>query len=265
MDKLYHYCSPSVFLSIIKNNSAWMTALDQSNDGLEGDWVIRYWLDRFDGERRNKRTAAWEAVKFVKSRLTALGICFSEEKDLLSQWRGYAQDGAGFSIHFDSGVLLDVISEQPEGSKISLEKIRYGSSEIEHVNDIVRALYEAFKDDFEHHNPQSNYLSFQSDEESRAKKEPVISRLYTVKNSAFKEEREWRLLLVQPAHKVSKIDFREARGIISPYLPIADIRRAITGVTLGPTNRTPPHVITALLNQHGIQAEVKSSTASYRN
>lgn len=40
-------------------------------------------------------------------------VCFSESKDKLSQWRGYAQDGKGIAIGFDRGVLeeLNQISE----------------------------------------------------------------------------------------------------------------------------------------------------------
>ena len=40
-------------------------------------------------------------------------VCFSESRDQLSQWRGYAQDGNGMAIGFDKGILekLNQISE----------------------------------------------------------------------------------------------------------------------------------------------------------
>lgn len=40
-----------------------------------------------------------------KLRLTPYVCCFSREGDLLSQWRAYADDGAGFSVGFTSSWL----------------------------------------------------------------------------------------------------------------------------------------------------------------
>ena len=35
-------------------------------------------------------------------------FCFSESKDKLSQWRGYAQDGKGIAIGFNKDVLEEL-------------------------------------------------------------------------------------------------------------------------------------------------------------
>ena len=40
--------------------------------------------------------------------------CFSYQNDLLSQWRGYADDGRGAAIGFDLDVLKEVVTVSPE-------------------------------------------------------------------------------------------------------------------------------------------------------
>ena len=57
--------------------------------------------------------------------------CFSYQNDLLSQWRGYADDGRGAAIGFDLDVLKEVVTVSPEISKpsiVSLHKISYSDT-----------------------------------------------------------------------------------------------------------------------------------------
>ena len=49
-----------------------------------------------------------------------LSTCFSEEKDKLSQWRAYGQDGEGLSIGFDFKVIKEV-----KNKNILAEKVIY--------------------------------------------------------------------------------------------------------------------------------------------
>ena len=70
--------------------------------------MLDHWLEKFDrrdAKQRLMRTGAKAAVGVVLRYNVALGTCFSEERDLLSQWRGYANDGAGFSVTFDKEKL----------------------------------------------------------------------------------------------------------------------------------------------------------------
>ena len=70
--------------------------------------------------------------------------CFSYQNDLLSQWRGYADDGRGAAIGFDLDVLKEVVTVSPEISKpsiVSLHKISYSETEQrEVVHQIVHEL-----------------------------------------------------------------------------------------------------------------------------
>jgi hypothetical protein len=47
----------------------------------------------------------------------AVGFCLSEEGDLLSQWRGYADDGCGVAIGFESSFFSDLTEMTPDRAK----------------------------------------------------------------------------------------------------------------------------------------------------
>ena len=51
--------------------------------------------------------------------------CFSEEKDLLSQWRGYGSDGNGIAIGFNAQLLrkLDINGSRYKFIKVIYRKI----------------------------------------------------------------------------------------------------------------------------------------------
>jgi len=104
VEEISHYCGSQVFLSFLERKKLWLTSLSQSNDSLEGAWVIKHWLSRFTPRtesERDLRKGYSVLLDEVKRSYVALGTCFSEEPDLLSQWRGYAENGAGFSLTFD--------------------------------------------------------------------------------------------------------------------------------------------------------------------
>ncbi|MCW5297735.1 DUF2971 domain-containing protein [Herbaspirillum lusitanum] len=78
-----------------------------------------------------------------------LGFCLSAEGDLLSQWRGYAQDGAGVAIGF-SGEYLRSMGRQhnkgPHGGFL-LEPVIYDSAtQEESLREIVEKISEHIHD-----------------------------------------------------------------------------------------------------------------------
>ncbi|MCX5827610.1 MAG: DUF2971 domain-containing protein, partial [Deltaproteobacteria bacterium] len=107
MTVLYHYCSTSVFVSIIENRSIWLSSLNLSNDSLEGKLVaeIVARISTSDGLDQASSEELQKGVNFIEQIVDGLGFCLSEEGDLLSQWRGYAEDATGFSIGFSKKYL----------------------------------------------------------------------------------------------------------------------------------------------------------------
>ena len=127
---LYHYCSLSTFMSIFDNKSIWLSDIRRSNDSLELRWImgqcqyymINAWTDyvRDVQQNRGMDIVSHEHFKeFEDLYLLAKDydaeddtknwvFCLSEKADDLGQWRGYANDGQGISIGFNSAFLKKI-------------------------------------------------------------------------------------------------------------------------------------------------------------
>lgn len=105
---LYHYCATETFLSILRHRSIWMSSLNLTNDSTEGKVMIRSILRYAALRGVYNGLERWleQALGMINAGET-FGFCLSEQSDLLSQWRGYADDGRGVSIGFRTGYLTD--------------------------------------------------------------------------------------------------------------------------------------------------------------
>jgi len=271
-EELTYYCSERVFLAFLETKKLWLTSLAQSNDSAEGRWMRDYWLDLFLQERserkRLQRRGAALCMDTASHDCLALGVCFSEERDLLSQWRGYAADGAGFAITFYREALERVAIDHPE-SKLELTKIAYGDQDHDEVNAIVRVLHEAFGEDariYSESNGTGNLaLDFGPNGEKHLKYEKAARSLFTVKNGAFREEKEWRLFTYGNLSSIGGVNLRGTGKAISPYIPITIPEEAVSQVTLGPINQTPRHVLEFALKHNGLsKVSIRASRASYQ-
>lgn len=126
MDKniVYHYCNLNTFYSIISNKTLRLSDITKSNDQLEITWansIIRKVFSNsynvLKDEIQNKlkkedyMTHVEEKISlyFEQNELKNkfFVVCFSGKKsgDLLSQWRGYGDDGQGIAIGVNEFVL----------------------------------------------------------------------------------------------------------------------------------------------------------------
>lgn len=107
---VYHYCSVETFLSIIQNSCLWMGNIRHSNDLTERVSLINALCMELS-QTLSPNLSAPEAIRlndFISLfRYNAQGMynpcyatCFSFQPDLLSQWRGYADNGSGVAIGF---------------------------------------------------------------------------------------------------------------------------------------------------------------------
>lgn len=91
-----------------------------------------------------------------------------------------------------------------------------------------------------------------------------------VKGEAFREEREWRLVVTAVQRGDISFQFRVSRGMVIPFLEYAMPDRSkclspISHVYLGPKNRTPRYIVQMLLDRFGLEdVTVCNSKASYR-
>lgn len=111
-DIVYHYCNTDTFFKIVENKTLRLSDIEKSNDFLEKNWSIHQCLSHIrnliEAGKRWETTAGYvlaDAVEkeFSKYNRMILACCFSKQRDLLSQWRGYGDNGAGICLGVDAG------------------------------------------------------------------------------------------------------------------------------------------------------------------
>lgn len=284
---LYHYCSTESFYKIISNKEIWLTSLSLSSDSMEGQLVKHLLVEmaQKDGLDEEHVKRLQEASANINLFIDGLGFCLSEKKDLLSQWRGYANDAYGVSIGF-SKEYIELLADSYRDEQIysfALAKVIYEPTEQEQA---IKPTYEKIKEfiikgAFKPYSYRTLLLS-KSDEEIENENKEIKKRqyslymtmllfigvLYLLKSKAFQEEFEWRLisLLIKTTDDICS--FYPNFDKIKPYrafklkgLGINPIEE----IVLGPKNITPKYVVESFLKQSGFKdVKVSSSEASYR-
>lgn len=303
-DILYHYCSTAAFHSIISSRSIRLSALALSNDSMEGKMLIDAFtrLAKNDELEREKPDFILKILELHHQTNEGFGFCLSSERDLLSQWRGYADDGRGVAIGF-SKAWLEQLTEEPKRSRrelLELKKVEYDLSEpyqeVQRLyDDYKRAMSEGVHLEVKRY----SWISPRTSDQEVKRHASITAQLdldtmmitsafqFALKASAFHEEKEWRLL--------RSVDIRQDEsnmGIASKvkYAPKGDRMVAyvdyqlddmdvdligalnfggstmklkpIIEVILGPKHRTPKHMVEQFLRSKGFNVHVAKSAAS---
>lgn len=208
-----------------------------------------------------------EVIHFSGLQGLLLANCFSTDKDVLSQWRAYANDGKGYVIGFNAKDLL--------GLPIRTLKVLYDKQQqIKEATAGIDALYLM---------KQDNSLDF------KALCGVFGYDLSAFKNPAFLEEKEIRLVhlldLKQSNNSLKLVDeggqyfgkerkgeqvkFRIKQDIPTPYVEFDFTNdgkiNPIKEIIIGPKNDVMPSAISIYLETIGIEnVEIGKSQASYR-
>ena len=141
----------------------------------------------------------------------AWGFYLSEEGDLVSQWRGYAEDATGVPIGFSAEYLkwLSSANRSRDNPGFTLEKVAYEPSAHEaRVEPTYRKVTQLIKDGtLKPPEPLGLINTFWMTAPKRQEMEtanqdvrlklyheliPLFLKLFSLKVSAFREECEWR-------------------------------------------------------------------------
>ena len=223
-DTLYHYTSIDGLNSILSSRKIWLSDCRFLNDRDEFNKAKDMFLSRFDGSLRDILEAA-----FHWSGRDTYHCVFSLSKspEVLSQWRTYADNGRGAALGINrrhlSGFgrsILDCVYTNHD--KFIDGVIERNSDSIKQIEN----LYYGASDDIDHSNLESsigetleavNALGRFSD--ALRKESHLMDGIYTdllaVKNTAFQEEQEVRVILNVPRADVST---RVSDGLIVPYV-----------------------------------------------
>lgn len=267
---LWHYCSVSSFEGICRSGHLYLSDLDSMNDYREGRWLrdliaqkvtdaARVFLPYLEASR-----IGFKVGPFVTS--------LSEDGDLLSQWRGYANGGRGTAIGLLSERLsvpvFNITDEQMPGYTavcnviydISVQNVVVDAI-VKIINGIVNELKgRSFPVNSHSFIPCSAYINMYLHYI-----EPVF------KNPAFSEEKEWRIihfpkssamdswkdpsdLYLSDDHEADLLKFRTTTDDIVQYFSFPDdnaLSSMIGGINLGPLNRMKDQPLALFLRKYG--------------
>lgn len=215
---IYHYCSVETFLSIIQNKTLRLSDINKTNDYMEKRWInnfiviiLKEKLDEFNINIDLEECYFYNYeidnhlqyyIKKMQNKIfdqsPILITCFSEEKDKLSQWRAYGQDGTGISIGFNYKKINKLNGEN--NINILVEKVIYEESKQKKklgdlIEDAIRYIEELFErepikvyDDF------SEYFKEEFDSFCDILIRKIEKIYCRIKNPAFNEEKEIRII-----------------------------------------------------------------------
>ncbi len=154
--------------------------------------------------------------------------CFTKRGDQLSQWRGYASDGYGYSIGFDTTKFLNI-----EPPFVAYNVLYAVELQQKLCISLLRTAYNAVSDVISNHGYEQRpalvcqFLAFYC---------YVLTPI--LKNASFEEESEIRLCFNIKFQEASKKNllFCERKGILVPHIPIqfAEGKLPIREIIVGP-------------------------------
>ena len=205
---LYHYTTAQGLEGIITTRSVWASDYRFLNDATE----FRYGLNIFEQTLASPRSQniSPEAMDLItrflagKSEFSVFIAAFSQQPDLLSQWRGY-NNGRGYAI----GINADWLTQNAEAQNFSLVPVVYTISDQQRVlNDKLGLLNSLLAE--------------------RARKESTFDTvtewwrhmlfvIAALKNEHFAEEDEYRLVKVANGWPKGVRTRPTPRGLV-PYI-----------------------------------------------
>lgn len=272
---VFYYCTVDTLVKIISSKTIWLTNLFFLNDSEEHFW-LRNKARSFIAEKSDNHPDEFgfqylETILRQGWRNEIYCACFSEQSDLLSQWRAYGDDGKGFAIGFTTNHLKWLSS-----------KVRGAFTNVIYDDEEQRALVESAFELF----PR---LCDGEDPTIEEGSGTILSRISEAasrcKNKSFSEEAEWRLVC-EPGYvaaddegiwnKALSPRFLDRRGVITPFMEVPLVEgttyrkrgcEPIREIVFGPKNTSAEqrYAVELMLKRGGFErVQLRQSAVSYR-
>ena len=272
---LYHYTSQEGLLGIICKKEMWASHTQYLNDQREFRHAIELVRDELSRMVRQANTQTRPFVEEMNQGMDehdgmeSVNVCvcsFSEEGDILSQWRAYGDGVAKFSIGF-SGTLLRQVSDQMNSW---LVPCLYGEGK-------QRALVRALLEDVLQENlalvPQDDDENEDICLQRHGNLIAYLNRYAPIlKHDAFSEEREWRIVTRPLMCRNERFDYRPGRSMLIPYYRIPmvgpDVKFDVERIVVGPVPQGDRAVraVKSLMVKHRLKTtKVLGSDVPFRN
>lgn len=281
-EQLFHYTDTAGLIGILANKGQlWATDVRCMNDTDEltlGESLLEEALST-----KSEHPAHPLLIRLMAHPAYVSGIVFtisfSACSDLLSQWRAYADNGAGFAVGFRSAELerltlndkvipshLVKVEYQPDIQRIRAKRV------VQRILSALEPLVEQALDD--------------RDDQFVATSLGLVFRglSATAKNAGFYEEAEYRVVLrsnqdpilaegTKPQLTMPVCDFRAGRYGITPFLklrpPEGSLSDGLSNIVIGPRgNADAEQKARVLLANAGVRNwssfSIRRSAATYR-
>lgn len=203
-------------MAIIQNKSLRLSDLNKTNDYMEKRWAnklivtaLQEKLDEY-GINMNLEEDYWydgqsnchlqyykkEVGRVLYDESPVLISCFSEEKDKLSQWRAYGQDGTGVAIGFNYKAI-NLLNDKRD---IFVEKVIYKENKQKEklgqlIESVIIYVQNMFKEDKVRISDDFNvYFEDEFDSFCEVFVDYIGQVDCIIKNPAFSEEKEVRII-----------------------------------------------------------------------
>lgn len=270
-ETLYHYTTQRGLLGICEKRKFWATKAYYLNDGREisyGFNLARKYLEgtsKFavqdaDGILLRKMHEYIERVSFMN-------VCvgsFTENGDLLSQWRGYGRPGDAYSIGFPTTYLQEAFRSR----MWQLSPCLYDEeAQTEAIAGVVARTQERFRVRTQELEPEKP-VSESAEVEGFTYLFDLLRVAAAIKHPSFKEECEWRLISGRLDAK--DMSLRQGRHTLIPYheLALHHFEDVPLTVTVGATQHPDLAVeaVVSLMQKEGLAWKaVNKAKSTYRD
>jgi len=212
--KLYHYTTYAGFLGIIKSTKLWATNIHYLNDFEEfkhGLGIAKRIAIRRASVATSQDKPLFDRLASVVEQYEKVHLfvsSFTENGDILSQWRGYSSNG-GVSLGFAFPDLQRIAGK----NGFRLIKCIYDDHEKE-------VIAEEFIDDALTRFARTNGSPQSLDNIAYSYMGLYIPVATAFKHKAFAEESEWRLVSHMISQNDPRIDVRATSTMLIPYFEV---------------------------------------------
>jgi len=250
---LYHYTSAEGLLGITTREVLWASHADFLNDSSEPGYAMRIIEASFQEVVCNLSPGSiaarslknyWKELEngYKTHAPNVYVFCFSEHEDLLSQWRGYGGQCAGYALGFSGPRLREYEKNKGRYDGLYLTKVVYKEQDQkEEAQNIFKKLVSTVgsAETAGGLGEDREALFFEAETSKKLQSSlfaEVVRLRAKFKAPAFEEEHEWRLVqFSHPAMSQPNICFRPGAKALTPYLELNLGKPPIEQVTIGPT------------------------------
>lgn len=206
---LYHYTSVHGAHAILSSLSVWMSDCRYLNDRDELEKAIELFCSAIPEKFQESVKFAFDWVGHSRRHCV---LSLSESPKILSQWRAYGDDGKGFSLGFSKKFLTSPLTEHhstvvscvyDDHEEFIKQLVESVEPELEEINAIYEKCRKAVNAFWGHIDDSPEVF------------DKLFSELLRIKNPAFREEQEWRLVKSIAAKDAKS---RVSGNVIVPYI-----------------------------------------------